>query len=156
MSIENSFHNIVIFHSCDCDSVSVRPGLLVAWGGSTCIINSCSVIRVINCVFVLITISVPLGLGLQVGQVGVEGHGCSQSGRLSLSGKNRSELFQESNVDFCVMDLGKHGSWTNGEKQSLGEGKSDRPNSCGIFCSPVNGSHAYGQESSSCLIPKSV
>lgn len=121
MSDENSFHNIVIFHSCDCD---IRPGLLVAWEGSICIIKSRSAIRVIKCIFVLITVSVPLGLGLQVGQVGVEGHGGGQSGRLSLSGKHRPKPFQESNVDFCVMDLGKHGSWRNQEKQRPSEGKS--------------------------------
>lgn len=124
MSNENNFHNIVIFHRCDCDGASVRLGLLVAWGGSTCKINGCSVIMVIKCVFVLITVSVPLGFGLQVGQVGVEGHGCGQCGRLSLGGKHRPKLFQESNVDFRVMDLGKHGSWKNQEIERLGEGKS--------------------------------
>lgn len=123
------FHNIVIFHSCNCDSASVRSSLLAAWGGSTCIINSCSAITGIKCIFVhfafvLITVSVPLGLGLQVGQVGAEGHSCGQSGRISFSGKHRPELFQESNIDFRVMDLGKHGSWKNQEKQRLGEGKS--------------------------------
>lgn len=118
------FYNVVIFHSCDCDGASVRSSLLVAWGGSTCIINSCSAITVIKCIFVLITVSVPLGLRLQVGQVGAKGHSGGQSGRLSLSGKHRPKLFQESNVDFCVMDLGKHGSWKNQEKQKLGERKS--------------------------------
>lgn len=121
MSNEDSFHNIVIFHSCDCDGASVRPGLPVAWGGSTLTV---AVQLRWESVSVVFTISVPLGVGLKVGQVGAEWHGCGESGRVSLGGKHRPKLFQEGNVDLRVMDLGKHGSWNNRQKQGLGDGKS--------------------------------
>lgn len=70
-----------------------------------------------ECCFITITISVPLCLRLQVGQVGVQGHGSSQSGRFSLSGKHRPKLFQKRNVDFSVMDRGKQLSWENKEEE---------------------------------------
>lgn len=58
----------------------------------------------------VITISIPMGLRLQVGQVGVQGHGSSQSGRLSFRRKDWAKLIHKSNVDFSILDLGKHRS----------------------------------------------
>lgn len=56
-----------------------------------------------------ITVSVPLRLRLQVGQVGAQGHAGFQGSRSSLRGEDGSELVHERDVDFSVFNLGQHG-----------------------------------------------
>lgn len=55
--------------------------------------------------FITFTISIPLCIWLEVGQIGFQGHGGRQSGRSSLRRKHWTKLLHEGYVDFSKMDL---------------------------------------------------
>lgn len=73
---------------------------------------------VIKCYFITFTISIPLSLRLQVGQVGIQDHGSRKGGRLSFRRKHWTKFLQKSNVDFSVMDFGQHGSCKTGKRRN--------------------------------------